>query len=533
MNSDNDESEDTPAVLRNLTESQTERLTAVLDRYLGALESGQPPDLKTLLKENDDLREPLEIYLGKLGELHNFAAGFSPQLSDAQNDLLDQSRTSLAASGQDAANESRSRLGSANSDGSESEPPLHLLDGDLDADSSASQTRRLGDFELIRVIGRGGMGIVYEAQQISLRRRVALKLLPLISVLDARQITRFKNEAQAAAALQHPNIVPAYAVGSYKGIHYYAMRLIDGYPVDAILSALRGDANLQAPSEREQQSALSDTKLASDNISSSSHASEAAAGWKKPTDVKRVVTLGIEAASALSAAHVEGIVHRDIKPSNLMIDKQGKLWITDFGLARRVNDHTLTASGDLLGTLRYMSPEQAKAEAALIDGRSDIYSLGVTLYEMLTLQPAIMGESSPSMLRAIEEQTPVPLRQLRPDIPRDLVTVLETAMAKNREDRYLTAELFAEDLRRVLEGRPTLAKPPTVVVRAAKWALRHHRLVTAVSLALIVAALGLGISTWIIAAKNAYAVRKAASAERAWNQFRSSLTASMQRPHEY
>ena len=201
-----------------------------------------------------------------------------------------------------------------------------------------------------------------------------------------------------------------------------------------------------------------------------------------------MVRIGIQAASALAAAHEDGIIHRDIKPSNLMLDKKGKLWITDFGLARRITDHSLTATGDVMGTLRYMSPEQSKGQTALVDGRSDVYSLGATLYELLALEPAMTGESSPALLRAIEQQMPVPLKQHRPDVPRDLITVIDKAMSKEREDRYLTAQDFADDLTRVLEGRPTLAKPLSWLELGTKWVERNQRIVR-VSAAILITAL--------------------------------------------
>ena len=209
--------------------------------------------------------------------------------------------------------------------------------------------------------------------------------------------------------------------------------------------------------------------------------------------------LGIQAAEALHAAHEHGIVHRDVKPSNLLLDGSGKLWVTDFGLARCRSDAPVTRTGDVVGTLRYMSPEQATGQSALVDQRTDVYSLGVTLYELLALQPAFSGEDGPALLRQIEQQEPRPLRQLQPKMPADLETVVLKAMAKRREERYATAQEFADDLRRVLEGKPTVARPPTIAERLRKWARRHRRAVAVAAAVCLLAMLGMAASTLLIA----------------------------------
>jgi serine/threonine protein kinase len=184
--------------------------------------------------------------------------------------------------------------------------------------------------------------------------------------------------------------------------------------------------------------------------------------------------LGLEAAEALHAAHECGVIHRDIKPSNLMLDKRGKLWVTDFGLARCQSNGSITNSGDVLGTLQYMSPEQSQGQSALIDQRTDVYSLGVTLYELLTLQRPFEGDSHANVVRQIELGHYKPVRSVCPSVPRDLENVIAKAISTSREDRYTSAQDLADDLRRFLGGEPIRAKPLGVVHRAAKWVGRHR-----------------------------------------------------------
>ena len=189
-----------------------------------------------------------------------------------------------------------------------------------------------------------------------------------------------------------------------------------------------------------------------------------------------VARLGKEAALALQHAHEYGIVHRDVKPSNLLIDERGQLWVTDFGLARMQSDSGVTLTGDVVGTLRYMSPEQAAGRTDLVDGRTDVYSLGVTLYELLTQLPAYNGEDRQTLMRQVIGDEPIAPRKLNPAIPVDLETIVMAAMAKSRKSD-IPRRRVADDLDRFLSGKPTLARRPTVVDRAAKWARRHRPLV--------------------------------------------------------
>jgi WD40 repeat protein len=348
---------------------------------------------------------------------------------------------------------------------------------------------RLGDFRILREIGRGGMGVVYEAEQLSLGRRVALKVLPLGVALDARQIQRFTNEAQAAAHLHHTHIVPVFAVGHERGVHYYAMQLIEGRTVAALIAELR------------QQAGRPGTATRRPSIGQAAHF-RTVAGW------------GMQAAEALAHAHGEGVVHRDIKPANLLLDAVDKLWITDFGLARFRDQAGVTLTGDFVGTLRYMSPEQALALRVLIDHRTDVYSLGVTLYELLTLEPAFPGRDGQELLRQIAFNEPRPARRINPALPAELETILGKATAKNPTERYATAQDLADDLRRFLEDKPIKARPPTLRQRVGKWARRHKSLVVTlaaafVSLLVTVAAVAT-VAVWRIADARDEAKRRAA-----------------------
>ncbi len=300
-----------------------------------------------------------------------------------------------------------------------------------------STSNQLGDYRILREIGRGGMAVVYEAEQISLGRRVALKVLPFAAAIDPKQRQRFQIEAQAAAQLHHAHIVPIFGLGYDHGIHYYAMQFVEGRSLAAILDELRS-FNL----------ALATTV-------------------EKPTRLDRefchnAARLGTEAADALDHAHGLGIVHRDIKPANLLIDPDGSLWITDFGLARYRSDLSLTHTGDMVGTLRYMSPEQALARRDVVDQRTDIYSLGITLYEQLTLQHAFDGRDHQELLRQIALDEPTLPRRLNPAIPRDLETIVLKAMAKEPSHRYTTAQELAADLRRFLEDKPIRRGAPAL-----------------------------------------------------------------------
>jgi WD40 repeat protein/serine/threonine protein kinase len=382
----------------------------------------------------------------------------------------------------------------------------------------------LGDYRIVREIGRGGMGVVYEAVQLSLGRPVALKVLPLAAALDAKQLQRFKNEAQAAALLHHTNIVPVYAVGCERGVHYYAMQLIEGQTLAAFISDFRQPVAEKAPSPVPPKaidlqptrpyspSSLPPARPAADTPPERQAVRTTVAAPQGPAYFRTVASMGVQAAEALDHAHQHGIVHRDIKPANLLLDGSGNLWITDFGLAHFRGNPGLTVTGDLLGTLRYMSPEQALAKRVPIDHRTDVYSLGATLYEVLTLQPVFDGKDQQELLRQIAFDDPQAPRRVNRTIPAELETILLKALQKNPADRYSTAQELADDLRRFLEDKPIHARRPTLRQRAARWSRRHRTIVWAATAAL---AVSLGTVIVALAVSNVAISREKKQAEEA------------------
>ena len=381
-----------------------------------------------------------------------------------------------------------------------------------------------GDFRIIREVDRGGMGVVYEAEQVSLSRRVALKILPLAAALDARALRRFQLEAQVVGLLQHPRIVPVHAVGTFDGVPYFAMQFIEGCSLAWLIAELR--AGLSAGGRREAvregagsaSGGNSSGDLAAGLLSgrfapprgdsdsgrrpgAGSGGGSAGAAGSHPTRareyIRSIARLGMQAAEALGYAHEQGVVHRDVKPANLLLDRRGDLWVADFGMANVHGDVGLTRTGDLPGTSRYMSPEQASGSRALVDRRTDVYALGATLYELLALRPAVPGEHHQEILRRIAEEEPYPLRRLNPGVPRDLATIIAKAMSKDPARRYETAWQMADDLGRFLEGRPVLARPSGPAARALRWCRRKPMiagLTAALALALVAGATGVAWS---------------------------------------
>jgi len=463
------------------------RLVAAVQEYMAALEAGKRPSRKEFLARHADIAGELAACLDGLAFVHSAAAHMHSDGADAPL-------------------------------GAQPHP---------EADA-ATTGKPLGDFQLVREIGRGGMGVVYEAVQLSLGRKVAVKVLPLAAAFDSRHLQRFHNEAQAAAQLHHTNIVPVYAVGCERGVHFYAMQLIEGQSIEDVIRGLRRTSRRHdEPSSlggREASATISWNPTAKGHAKSGTAAAvsrmlvkpEAPAvsrsmigasaevlttlrTAKKSDYYRTVAKLGLQAAEALEYAHQLGVVHRDIKPANLLLDGRGILWVTDFGLAQFYAESELTRTGDLLGTLRYMSPEQAAGKAVVLDQRTDVYSLAVTLYELLTLERALPGETRGELLHQIGSVDPKPPRSVDRNIPVELETIVMKAAAKDPADRYASAGAMAEDLRRFLHDEPILARPPSLWDKTVKWTRRHKAVAVSAVVVLVFALVGLTISTVLIA----------------------------------
>lgn len=392
--------------------------------------------------------------------------------------------------------------------------------------ASEPEIDRLGDFQIIRELGRGGMGIVFEAEQVSLGRRVALKVLPRQAFLNARQRRRFEREARAAARLHHTNIVPVFGVGEHDGLCYYVMQLIVGHGLNEVIRALRGMRGLAGetktlladrpdrPTGSQEPLAVSYTartaeglarSLLSDRFrpvagesgppvepqdpSPSSGATTATVSSREAvgestavesggasestwgaTFWHSVARLGGAAGRALQYAHEQGVIHRDVKPANLLLDTRGEVWVTDFGLAKESDQHDLTHTGDVVGTLRYLAPERFNGAA---DARSDVYALGLTLYELLVQRPAFPQPERHRLIRDISEGAFVPLRVLDPRIPLDLETIVHKATDREPHQRYQSAADLADDLERFFRDEPIRARPLTVPARTVRWCRRN------------------------------------------------------------
>jgi eukaryotic-like serine/threonine-protein kinase len=453
--------------------------------------------------------------------------------------------------------------------------------GAAEAGAAGGRLERLGDFRILREVGRGGMGVVYEAEQESLGRRVALKILPNHALLDPRQLARFQREARAAARLHHTNIVPVFGVGEQDGLHYYVMQFIHGQSLDGVLVELRRLRRSQPDVARGHQAVEDDrpgsstsahevsvaavarslltgqfalhepvpgavgSTPTSDGVAPLSSAvpldriqpSTATAPVLDPKQVgvaapasgvsnssakvsltgdadlsslsgsqlgywQGVAQVGLQVAGALAYAHGQRILHRDIKPSNLLLDARGNVWVADFGLAKASDGEDLTGTGDVVGTLRYLAPERLRGQS---DPRGDVYSLGLTMYELLTLRPAFDAADRERLIQQVTQGEPPRPRQLDPGVPRDLETIVLKAIAREPAQRYATAAALAEDLQRYLEDRPITARRVSWAGRLLRWGRRNKAVASLLVSVVVTLVAGLAVSTiqWLRAEKNA------------------------------
>jgi serine/threonine protein kinase/WD40 repeat protein len=374
---------------------------------------------------------------------------------------------------------------------------------------------RVGEFRVLRRVGVGGMGVVYEAVQESLGRHVALKLLPLDALADPKRLERFRREAKAAAKLHHTNIVPVFGTGEADGRHYYAMQFIAGHPLDAVIDEVRRlkDRSSLAPGVRavsEVAAALvtgTFQPAAEDHEPSATVAASPTPQPPAPTPSTPTANTSLsggrhyhttaarltaQVADALAYAHSQGILHRDIKPANLLLDLHGTVWVTDFGLAKSTDADDLTHAGDVIGTLRYMAPERFDGQG---DQRADVYALGLTLYELLTLKPAFAADTRPKLVEQVLAASPPRPRAVDPSIPRDLETIVLKATARDPSARYASATEMADDLKRYVDDRPILARRATTVEQTWRWCRRNPAVAGLLAAVLVVFAAGAGVAT--------------------------------------
>jgi WD40 repeat protein/serine/threonine protein kinase len=429
------------------------------------------------------------------------------------------------------------------------------------ASATAARLRQLGDYRILREVGRGGMGVVYEAQQLSLGRHVAIKVLPAHALLDPRHLGRFQREARSAARLHHTNIVPVFGVGEQDGLHYFVMQFIHGLGLDLVLDELRrlrlpsgkqaltlGDltgrptnatgvyavdvargllsgewrvtsggwhakdelrqpegagALTTATSEPSPQgpSSTRHAPLASHHSSSDTSAIHLPGQSETSTLSESgrqywqsVARIGMQVADALAHAAGQGVLHRDIKPSNLLLDDTGNVWVTDFGLAKAASDSDdLTHTGDVVGTLRYMAPERFNG---LGDLRSDVYSLGLTLYELLAMRPAFHESDRNKLVKQVMHDEPVRPRKLNPGVPRDLETVVLKAIARDPAHRYQTPAEMADDLKRFVEDRPVRARRVSEAEKFFRWCRRNPVIAGLLAALMVVFWIGFGLVSW-------------------------------------
>lgn len=347
---------------------------------------------------------------------------------------------------------------------------------DIDPSQPPPAIERIEEFQIVRPIGAGGMGVVYLAEDLLLGRRVAVKILAPHMASSEAALARFRTEAKAMAAVSHPAIVPVYRFGQDGELHYIVSEYVDGPTLASRIEEERGRRTAHTPTESRR-------------------------AWVR--DAAEIIAA---IADALDAAHRARLIHRDVKPSNILLDRDRGARLTDFGIAKEVVEDVGPARTGVIGTCHYMSPEQAAISDTTIDQRSDIFSLGVVMYELLALRRPFDGGNAAAILRAVMEQEPLRLRRIDALIPRDLETICHKALEKQPDRRYQTAAHFAADLRCYLEGKPILAAPPTVSRRLGRWIVRRRTPLAAASVVVLIC----------LVALTAWQLQRARDASYAW-----------------
>jgi hypothetical protein len=402
-------------------EDRDARFERVVADYLHAAERGLAPDQAALIAEHPKLAEDLQSFFANRAAMERVAAPIRNAGAD--------------------------------------EPTIGLAPGTHEQHSKP-RIQYVGDYELVEEIARGGMGIVYRAKQKSLNRSVAVKMILAGQLADDSAVRRFKQEAEAAASLDHPHIVPIYEVGEHEGRHYFSMGLVEGMSL----------------------------------------AQRIASG---PMPTREAAELVRTLAIAVQYAHERNIIHRDLKPANILLDTDGRPRITDFGLAKRtVEGQSLTETGQVLGTPGYMPPEQVQAKD--IGPAADVYSLGAILYALLTGRPPFVAATPMETMLQVLAAEPVSPRQLNPSVPRDLDTVVMKCLEKQTTWRYRSAQELADELNRFLAGEPIRARRPGLVEQGARWLAKQKRSVAlGIGVAAATAAVLVGgIGGWILYQKS-------------------------------
>jgi tRNA A-37 threonylcarbamoyl transferase component Bud32 len=411
------------------------RLEEVIGAFLVAVDHGQNPDPQEWLARHPDLGPEVAEFFADLGRMEKLVEPLKP----APSQPLAQPTMSVDST-EEGTPEAAAEPGLAATQADVGSGDAGDGEGGSAAQAKGTRVRYFGDYELEKVLGEGGMGIVYRARQRSLNRSVALKMIKATRFPSSDEVRRFQNEAEAVARLDHPNIVPIYEVNQFEDQHYFTMKLIAGESLDKRLKDYAADP-------------------------------------------KRAARLVATAASAILHAHQRGILHRDLKPANILVDHDGQPHITDFGLAKRVEvDSELTRSGAILGTPAYMAPEQASGKRGSVTTSTDIYGLGAILYALLTAKAPFSGTTVMDTLEQVRERSPEPPRRLNSRVPRDLEVICLKCLEKDPRLRYATADALAEDLKRWLAGMPIAARPVGKAARFGMWCRRNPILAGAAGL---------------------------------------------------